>query len=245
MATHIGCQLIIFGQRSRTDLGNVLREVAEAGYHGVEMGLHADPAWLKDSLASLQLKLAGVHSGYGDVTQRVDDYIKFCTELGAKYVMCSGTKDHTQEGYAESAKVLDEVGARYKAAGITFCYHHHSWEFRKVNGETGWDVLVKGLDPNVVALNIDTYWALHGGFDPVEFIRTYLDRVAYLHFKDMIGGTQAFAEVGQGIINFAAVHEALKPKDIEWYTVEQDRTARTPKESIRMSRTYIKERLGL
>jgi sugar phosphate isomerase/epimerase len=188
--------------------------------------------------------LAGVHSGYNDV-QRVDDFAKFCQDLGAKYVMCSGTKDRTRDGYAESATVFNKIGAQYKAAGLTFCYHHHSWEFQKVNGETGWDVLVPALDPNAVSLNIDTYWALHGGFDPVEFVKTYLDRVAYLHFKDMIGGTRAFAEIGQGVIDFVGVHEALKPKNIEWYTVEQDRTTRTPKESVTMSRRYIKEKLGL
>ena len=54
-----------------------------------------------------------------------------------------------------------------------------------------------------------------------------------------------FLELGRGIVDFPSVFEVVKSADIEWYVVEQDRTDRTPKESMAISRRYLKGRLGL
>ena len=51
--------------------------------------------------------------------------------------------------------------------------------------------------------------------------------------------------MGQGIIDFPAVMKAVKSLNIEWAVVEQDRTTKTPKESMALSRKYLKDKLGL
>jgi len=98
-------------------------------------------------------------------------------------------------------------------------------------------------DPAAVKLCIDTYWVHHGGEDPAAFVRRYADRTAILHLKDMKEGT--FAEVGQGVLDFPAILKAVAGKPVTWAVVEQDRTTRTPEESVRLSREYLKKRLGL
>jgi len=54
-----------------------------------------------------------------------------------------------------------------------------------------------------------------------------------------------FLELGQGIVDFPAIIEVVKSADIEWYVVEQDRTDKTPKESMAISREYLGTKLGL
>lgn len=243
----IACQLIIFGRRNREDMPGVLKEVAEAGYAGIEGGDPGgrDAAEMRKLLDGLGLQLAGVHSGFGTFDD-LDRTILYMKAMGCKLLMCSGVGD-TKRGlvaYEEAAKVFNDVGRRCHEEGIKFCYHNHSWEFQKFDGVTALSKLYELTDPRYVHTCVDVYWVQHGGESPVEFLRKHLDRVGTVHFKDMKDDT--FAEVGQGIIDFPGIMKVLSAKkDLEWIIVEQDITQRTPKESITMSRRYIKEKLGL
>ena len=51
-----------------------------------------------------------------------------------------------------------------------------------------------------------------------------------------------FLELGKGIVDFPAILEVAKSADIEWVVVEQDETDLSPKESMAISRNYLKER---
>jgi sugar phosphate isomerase/epimerase len=244
----IGCQLIIYGQRSREDLPGVLAEISGAGYDGIEAGNLTEgglsPDEAKALLASHNLKLAGVHTGYGSLEQ-FDEMIKFTEAMGCGYLMVSGVSSRdTLEGYERSAEVFNEVGRRCNDAGIKFCYHNHSWEFEDFGGTTGLVKLYESTDAKLVHACVDTYWVKHGGEDPAVFLKKYADRVAYLHFKDM-NTDGSFGEVGHGILDWAGIMKVVVGLDAEWLTVEQDRTDRTPKESVTMSCRYIRETLGI
>lgn len=239
----IACQLIIFGPRNSKDLPGVLKEVAEAGYAGIEGGI-GNAAEMQKLMGDMGLKLAGVHTGYGDF-QDLDDTIAYMQAMDCKFLMCSGVGDTSSlAGYENAAQVFNDVGRRCRKEGIKFCYHNHSWEFKKFDGVIALERLYELTDPRYVHLCVDVYWVQHGGESPVDFLKKYLDRVGAVHFKDMKDDT--FAEVGQGIVDFPGIMEVLSAKkDLEWIIVEQDSTQRTPKESIIMSRQYIKEKLGL
>ena len=45
----------------------------------------------------------------------------------------------------------------------------------------------KNTDPDALLLEVDTFWAMRGGVDPLELIRKYRDRITLLHQKDMSG----------------------------------------------------------
>lgn len=243
----IACQLIIFGPRSRNDLPGVLKDVSEAGYAGIEGG---GPGFKSDKemrklLGGNGLKLAGVHMGFGNF-ENLDETIAYMKALDCNLLMCSGVGD-TESGlaaYEFAAEAFNDVGRRCREDGIKFCYHNHSWEFKKYDGVIALEKLYELTDSAYVHLCVDVYWVQHGGESPVDFLKKYLDRVATVHFKDMKDGT--FAEVGQGIVDFPGIMEVISDKrDLEWIIVEQDNTQRTPKESVVMSRQYIKEKLGL
>ena len=185
----IGCALIIYGSRQNSDLPGVLAELAAAGYDGIEAGnLSEDGSSVEDTqalLASHNLVLAGVHTGYGSLEQ-FDEKIRFAEAMGSTYLMVSGVGGQDSiEDYQRSAEVFNEVGRRCNDAGIKFCYHNHSWEFKDLGGATGIVTLYDSTDPQLVHACVDTYWVQHGGADPATFLKEYADRVAYLHFKDM------------------------------------------------------------
>lgn len=251
---NLACQLIIFGQRNRDEFANCVQAVAEVGYAGIETGPHPQGAeYLLAVARKNNVEVAGVHYGF-DLVKNVDENVKFMQGCRAKYVMCSGVGDYKTRGlaaYDEAAQVFNTIGKEYAEAGITFCYHNHSWEFQVYDrGVKAMYRLLADTDPATVKLCVDTYWILHGGEDPVGFLRRHLGRVAYMHFKDMAPEAHpkecgTFVEVGRGVVDFPRVVRVLEGADIEWYTVEQDRTPGDPKESCRISREYIRNQLGI
>lgn len=247
----IGAQLIIWGQRPSSDLAGVLDEVASIGYEGTE----AAPDTIKDVpdprgvLASRGLVLAGLHMSVGAAsTEAVGDALVLLGKAGSRYLMFSGAggRENSDENYLRNSKKLEEFGKLARKRDVTVCYHNHWQEI--VDKARGTRIILDNTSPEHVALCVDTYWVRCGGLSPVKFTKENAERVAYLHLKD---GTEEgmkkyeFRELGQGIIDFPAVIEAVKPLNVEWAVVEQDRTSKTPKESMAISRKYLKERLGL
>jgi sugar phosphate isomerase/epimerase len=206
----VACQLIVFGGRDRTDLPGVLREVAAAGYDGFEAGPEEmDTAEIKALLDELDLKLAGVHTGYEGL-QDLEDILSYMDALDCHLLMCSGvgSRDEGLAAYERAAEVFNDAGRRCQENGIRFCYHNHSWEFQTYGGVRALDRLYELTDPRYVYLCVDVYWVAHGGDDPAAFLRKHLDRIGAVHFKDM-GQDGAFLEIGQGTLDFAAMMKVL------------------------------------
>jgi len=240
----IGAQLIVWGERIDTDLSGVLDEVAGLGYAGVEMSpapleKYPDP---KRLFASRNLSLIGLHVGVGDL-KLVDNALKLLRKAEGRYLLFSGAggRGNTEQEYRQNSKFLQDAGKRAKEHDVRVCYHNHAQEI--INNAMGMRIICEETDPELVSLCVDTFWVQYGGLSPVDFIKENLDRVAYLHLKDM--KDREFVELGQGVVDFPAVVKAVDPIALEWAVVEQDRTKRTPKESMEISRRYLKEKLGL
>ncbi|MFQ6095121.1 MAG: sugar phosphate isomerase/epimerase family protein [Candidatus Bathyarchaeia archaeon] len=247
----IGAQLIIWGNRILKDLPGVLDEVSSIGYDGVETSPTAferatDP---KGLLVARGLSLAGLHMGLGNVDERsIEAALDILQEMDGRYLLFSGAggEENNEENYRRNARFLEKAGKKAQEYGVKVCYHNHWQEI--VKNAMGIRIICEETSPELVSLCIDTYWVRCGGLSPVEFIREHLDRLAYLHLKD---GTEEgmrkheFLELGQGKIDFPAIIDVAKSADIEWYVVEQDTTDKTPKESMAVSRKYLRERLGL
>jgi len=249
----IGAQLIIWGRRVESDLLGVLDEVSSLNYEGIECGTetfktHSDA---KKILASRGLNLAGLHTGIGFIDkEKVEEAISTLEDLEGKYLIFSGAggRENTDENYLKNSKRLEEYGKLAREHGITVCYHNHWQEI--VNNEKGIRLILENTDPEYVSLCVDTYWVKYGGEDPLEFIKRHKDRTVYLHLKDgRIEGMRKtppeFLELGRGVIDFPAILRTAKSLNIEWAVVEQDRTNLTPKESMSISRRYLKEKFGL
>lgn len=244
----IGCQLIVFGRRTADDLPGVLREIALAGYDGIEAGnlfTSHDPALVRDLLAETGLSVAGMHSGYPDCKDaaKVEAAIEYLHAVGARYYIISGVPEGEGiEKYERAAETFNNLGALLKDEGITFCYHNHAFEFEAFDGVKGIHRLAELLDPAVAKLCVDVYWVTVGGEDPAEFIRRYADRAPFYHFKD--GAPGQFIELGLGTVNLRAAAEAALSAGAQWIVAEQDTTTLPHPISISLARGYLRG-LGL
>jgi sugar phosphate isomerase/epimerase len=244
----VGCQPIIFGGHEEYHLAGRLKAMRDAGYDGVEIGPQGDPeadAELRRLLDFTELEVLGSHTGY-HVLPQIEPNLEFLNEFGAKLMMVSGTGDRSggADSYAAAAQVLNQCGEEAAKAGVTLCYHNHSWEFHDVFGDTcGMDILLRDLDPAFVRLCVDVYWVHDGGRDPALFLTEWSERVATVHLKDRKNDT--FAEVGEGVLDFPAIFKAIEPLELPWVVTEQDKTDKDPEVSIKMSRDYLRDAIGI
>lgn len=246
MSNPISLQLYTVRDDAGRDFVGTLKQVAEIGYGAVELagygGLSATQ--LRAACDQLGLVVSGAHTPIDRLEHDLDNVIQELTILGAQYAICPWMGPDRRpgaEGYKELARSFNQIGATCKQSGLTFAYHHHDFELQRFGDTTGLHILKDYGDPELIKFEIDVYWAAYAGFEPVALIHEFGDRVACIHLKDMTPAPErTFAEVGHGILDIPAILTAGDAIGAKWFIVEQDRSQRTPLESIAMSRTYLK-----
>ncbi|MBO3801902.1 MAG: sugar phosphate isomerase/epimerase [Thermoproteota archaeon] len=241
----VGAQLIIWGKGPEEDLGNVLVEVKDAGYEGIEASSDLILKYghkAKELLTKNSLKLVALHNGVGDLN-KAEQSLKLLKELEGEYLTFSGPGGKgIEEDYLKCTNFLNEVGKIAKSYGIKVCYHNHGHEI--ANNQKGIKLIIQNTDPELVSLCVDTYWVKFGGSDPLSFIKDNKDRVAYLHLKD---GSEEdmknkkFSELGKGSIDFPQILSFVTKLNMKWVVVEQDSSLRSPFKSMLESREYLRK----
>lgn len=68
--------------------------------------------------------------------------------------------------------------AAFRAAGVTFGYHTHGYEFvpGAKAGETLFDELVRLTDAKNVSFQMDVFWVYRAAADPMALLKKYPDR---------------------------------------------------------------------
>jgi sugar phosphate isomerase/epimerase len=133
---------------------------------------------------------------------------------------------------------MNEEASLAKGYGLKYGYHNHAHEFTTDlgGGVTPWEVFMDRLDPALVHLEVDLYWAFTAGVNTghttadsaLQFAKDVVNdaplRVRQYHVKDRTGMGTAQAEadmcdLGVGVIDFA---ELFRNHQVEEYIVEND-----------------------
>jgi len=105
------------------------------------------------------------------------------------------------------------------------------------------------LDKDLVTMEMDMFWVIKAGRDPVEIIKKYPGRFQLFHMKDMYTNEEPFfttvdvkdfAPVGEGVIDFKRILEVKDIAGMKYMIVEQDLSRDgTPFADIRKSVTNL------
>ena len=228
-----------------------LKKVADIGYTELETFGYADgkyfgmaPKEFKTYLSSLGMSTPSGHympdqlrNGWGKI---VDD----AAEAGQKYMVCAYImpNERTTNDYKKFIDLFNQAAETCKKAGIQFAYHNHDFEFQNVDGQTPFDMILKGTDPKLVKMELDLYWASFAKQDPVALFKQNPGRFPLVHMKDMAKTEKReFAEVGLGSIDFQRILDAGKIAGLKHLFVEQDVTKQPPLEAIAISYANMKK----
>jgi sugar phosphate isomerase/epimerase len=230
-----------------------LDKARELGFRTIEGGAPGRmpaPEYLK-LLEDRGLKLISTGGEYAALKRDPDSVVIQAQRLGAKYVMCSWIphpKNHfTEKDAREAAEVFNKAGEKLKAAGITFTYHCHGYEFQPYQDGTFFDLIVKETKPEWVGFEIDVFWAAQGGADPAALIQKHGSRFKLMHVKDLRKGAainstggapdEDSVPVGQGSIDWVAVLKAAQSAGIQHYFIEDE--AKNAVDQIPQSLRYL------
>ncbi|MDD4425099.1 MAG: sugar phosphate isomerase/epimerase, partial [Mariniphaga sp.] len=154
-------------------------------------------------------------------------------ELGVKYCVQPWINDEDRniETYKKMIADWNEVGRIMKNVGIQFGYHNHNFEFANIDGIVPYyDIFMVEMDPDLITMEIDTYWATKAGQDVVEMFKKFPGRFQLFHFKDMTDKSAPFFDVikdditsvGSGLIDFKRIYEAREIAGMKYLFVEDD-----------------------
>lgn len=163
------------------------------------------------------LKIACGHFPYDRMEKDLDGVIADAKVLGVSNVIVAWVH-HTGEFTVADAHVaaqnFNKFGAALKAAGMGFGFHTHGYEFKPLaDGTSAYDVMLKETDPSLVFVEMDVFWVVAAGQDPVKLLQKNPDRYKMFHVKDMRkGATQVGYTGGAPVEDNVAVGEGR----IDW-----------------------------
>jgi sugar phosphate isomerase/epimerase len=151
------------------------------------------PGQYLSEIAARGLHLASVGFSYESLAKDTAGCVAMARSLGVSYVMVAWIphKDDTftEEQAMQAARDFNAWGSAFRAAGITFTFHPHGYEFRPAaGGGTLFDEMARATNPADVFFEMDVFWVMHGGQDPLQLLRRYPGRWRLMHVKDIRQG---------------------------------------------------------
>ena len=122
-----------------------------------------------------------------------------------------GDENKTDEQLRHQARVLDDLGGRLAAVGVTLAYHNHDAELRA--GAREFHHMLAGTDPGHVSLCLDAHWIYRGCEDSMvavaDAVHHYGHRVVELHLRQSHGGIWDASFGMDGDIDYPAIFASM------------------------------------
>lgn len=248
---NIGLQLYSLRDDMQTDPVGTVEKVGKIGYAFVETAGYADgkfygmsPLDFKALVEKNGMQFISSHTGrplpdsaHWDATMAWwDTCIDAHAAAGVKYIVQPFMGRDAFEKLDVLQKYCDyfnAVGEKCKAKGIEFGYHNHDAEFKTIDSTVIYDYMLAHLDPSKVFMQMDLWWVVVGGADPIAYFKQYPGRFPLWHVKDE-------KEIGaSGKMDFKALFENAELAGMKYPIVEQEEYSTTPIESVKLSFEFL------
>ena len=198
----------------------------------------------------------------------------FYQAIMAKYITVAIDFFEDADEVKRKSEIYNEAGKICSEYGLQFIYHNHFHEFQIMDGKTVLDWILEYTDPKFVGVELDTYWCMRSGNDPVETMEKLGHRVKLVHQKDMPKGFEnevnmlevavekhlpitmdnflpmikekSFTEIGEGIMDIQKIIDTAKKFTAsEFLILEQDYSELDEIDSIRVSYNNLARYSGI
>jgi sugar phosphate isomerase/epimerase len=261
----VGLQLYTIRDAMAADLKGSMQKISDMGYKNLELASYSDgtfygmaPAEFKKMANDMGMDVISSHAAVESQGITVENATKMAdahAELGAKFCIQPwvNDEDRTIDTYKRMIGDWNKVGEIMQNVGIQFGYHNHNFEFATLDGLVPYyDIFMPEMDPNLITMELDLYWATKAGQDPVEMFNKYPGRFQLLHFKDMSEQSAPFYDVikdditsvGAGLIDFKRIYAARETAGAKYFFVEDDNQGNgKPFEAVELSINNITSKI--
>lgn len=160
----------------------------------------------------------------------------------------------TLDDYKRMADDFNKIGENAKKNGLKFFYHNHGYGLKEVNGTVPFDLILKNTDPALVFFELDVFWNVAGGGDPVKYLDNNRGRFKLMHVKDMTkkvhfsGGGDSpkewvelfpyITDAGKGVLDLKNIVAHGERSGVEHFIVEND-VITDPKKSLEQGYQFL------
>jgi sugar phosphate isomerase/epimerase len=239
-AQHVALQLYSLRYQLASNAPAALDEVKSWGITNVELAgtYKLTPEQFKAELDARGLNAFSGHFPFDRLQNDIEGVARDAQTLGLKYVGCAwiphdDNKPFDEKTMRQAIAVFNNAGEALAKHGLKFFYHVHGYEFQPYQDGTLFDLLMSGTDPKFVNFQMDVFWIVHPGQDPVKLLEKYPTRWLLMHLKGMrdstptglLTGHSAVTNdvaVGTGKIDYVPIVNAAKKIGVKWYIIEDE-----------------------
>ena len=250
----IGLQLYSLRAQLQADTPGSLDKVKAFGFQTVELaGTYSlTPEQFRQQLDARGLDAISGHFPYERFRDDVEGVARDAQILGLKYVGCAWiphADPFDEKTCREAAAVFNHAGEALAKHGLKFFYHSHGYEFQPYQDGTLFDLLMHETNPKFVNFEMDVFWIVHPGQDPVKLLQKYGKRWQLMHVKGMRDSTPTGlltghtdvtndVAVNQGKIDYAPILKAAKKAGVKYFIIEDE--SPSSEQQIPQSFEYLK-----
>lgn len=243
-------------------LDSIFADMKYAGMDGIEL-MHT--ALLPDDAVKRIGELAKTHqlpvlgTSFGGAMWNREQHAMILEEAErviTRLASLGGTTFGTSVGSAGHKKTEDELDAQAdllkkiigvaEANGVQLNLHNHKYEVENDLHD------LRGTLARIpdAKLGPDLDWLVQADVDPVKFLLEFGDRIVFLHLRDQQQDKTWVEAMGEGNMDYEAVREALSKINFQGHAVIELahprglKLTRPLRESLKMSREYVKKTLG-
>jgi len=222
---NVGLQLYSLRTEMAQDFEGTLGKLAELGFKEMEFAGYFDksPAEVRRILDGLGMSSPAAHINLNAIRNNLQAEIETAATLGQKYIVVPSVPgdERSLDDYERHADTLNKAGEACKEVGIMMGYHNHDFEFEMQGDKMGYDSLLNLAEPELVSFEMDLFWIVVGGQNPVSYFQNYPGRFSMLHVKDR-AADGSMVDVGRGTIDFAELFSYVETAGFEHYFIEHD-----------------------
>src|SRR5947209_4159708 len=198
----------------------------------------------KSLMDKLNMKIISSHC---DINKDFDRKAAEAAEIGMDYLICPYLGPQKKmDDFKRFADTFNQRGETCKKNGIHFAYHNHDYGFIPLEGQLPQDVLMQNTNKDLVDFQMDIYWVVTAGQDPIAWFNKYPDRFRLCHIKDRKKNAapserDVSVDLGTGSIDFPKILKAGADKGLSYYIVEQEAyEGTTPLAAAKADADYLK-----
>lgn len=250
-----GLQLWTIKDAMAKDAKDALKQVASFGYKQIEsfegqqgMFWGMSNTEFKKYMDDLGIMIISSHCDINNEAA-FEKKAADASAIGMKYLICPWLgPQKTADDYKAAAEKFNKRGETCKKNGLRFAYHNHWYSFQPLNdGTYPQDIFMKNTDAGLVDFEMDIYWVVTPGQDPLTWMEKYPNRFKLGHVKDRLKNADAknmdaSCDLGKGSVDYKKILKAASKYGMQYFIVEQEKfDNETTLEAAQRDAAYMKE----
>ncbi|MBS1486062.1 MAG: sugar phosphate isomerase/epimerase [Bacteroidetes bacterium] len=224
-----------------------------SGYFGKSVGE------VRQILKSNKITVPSIHTDFITLQENMPQLAEAARKIGFTYVTLPAIPEENRrslDDYKRTIDVFNRIGASAKKEGIRFAYHNHGYGMKEMEGQVPLHMIIEKTDPEIVYLEMDLYWTVAGGGDPISYLKKYPNRYKMMHVKNMKkqvhfsgdgGNSNQWIELfpfmttaDDGVLDLKSILTQAIQSGVTHFFVEQD-MVQNPEVALRKSLDYLKK----